>query len=295
MQRQEGQGAIGSVAGNPVLPPLACDCHAHVFGPHAHYPMSANRAYSPGEALFSEYGRVLRGLGIGRAVLVQPSIYGFDNSCQLEATTKLRIDARAVVALDSSADMPTVERLHGRGARGVRTNLLVGDGLGWSELLVLADLITPFGWHLDVQLDCRMLAAKEDDISQLPLPVVLDHLANWRPTASKQDTDALLRVLELENVWIKLSSIHRLSVSGPPYDDIADIARKVIAVAPCRVLWGSDWPYPIYRGPPVDVRLVLSSVIDWCGDERARQRIFVDNPNRLFGFEASTPPALKPT
>lgn len=283
-QPDRGQGEVGDRDGCDARH-LTCDCHAHVFGPRSRYAMVADRAYTPNEAPAAAYARLLDDLGIGRAVLVQPSIYGFDNSCQLDALLELGIEARAVVALEPSASSALIEELHQRGARGVRANLLVGRGAGWDGLVAVADRIAPFGWHLDVQLDLAQLSSLRDNIGRLPVPLVLDHLADWRPGTSEEDTMALLGVLEHNDVWLKLSSIYRLSAAGPPYDDMAEVAARAVAIAPDRVIWGSDWPHPLYDGPPVDVELVLARVMDWCGGPAASERVLADNPARLFGFE----------
>ena len=91
------------------------------------------------------------------------------------------------------------------------------------------------------------------------------------------------RLLGRENVWVKLSSIYRLSLSGPPYNDLGQLAREAISIAPERVLWGSDWPYPCHE-QPVDMPAVLAAVLSWCGGPEGERRLFVDNPERLFGF-----------
>ncbi|MEX0638079.1 MAG: amidohydrolase family protein, partial [Burkholderiales bacterium] len=86
----------------PRPPPLACDCHIHVFGPFARYPLDAARKYTPEQAPLEEYLKVATTLGTGRVVLVQPSVYGADNSCQRDAIRDLEEHARGVAVIDES-------------------------------------------------------------------------------------------------------------------------------------------------------------------------------------------------
>jgi len=78
----------------------ACDCHTHVFGPAARYPFSPDRAYTPPDASVEQLVALHDSLGIERVVIVQPSPYGTDNSCTLDATRRLGDRARAVVVVD---------------------------------------------------------------------------------------------------------------------------------------------------------------------------------------------------
>ena len=71
------------------LPPGACDCHTHVFGPHARFPLDADRRYTPGEASVAALLALQAALGMDRVVIVQPSPYGTDNSCTLDAVRQL--------------------------------------------------------------------------------------------------------------------------------------------------------------------------------------------------------------
>src|SRR5205085_6732177 len=108
------------------LPANACDCHVHVFEP-ARFPYASWRAYTPPAA---EVGRLqdLHGaLGVERVVLVQPSVYGVDNDCMLDALHALGTDrARGVAVVDLATVSDTrLRALHAAGVRGARLNLRV--------------------------------------------------------------------------------------------------------------------------------------------------------------------------
>ena len=62
-------------------PPGATDTHFHILGPATTYPYITDREYTPPDALPSACRRMFRTLGIQRAVLIQPSVYGSDNRC----------------------------------------------------------------------------------------------------------------------------------------------------------------------------------------------------------------------
>ena len=83
------------------LPPGATDCHAHVFGSQARYPLLPDTHFVPQETPWPDYAAMLRSIGCERAVLVQPSVYGTDNTAiehTLAAADEMQLRAVAVVA-----------------------------------------------------------------------------------------------------------------------------------------------------------------------------------------------------
>jgi 2-pyrone-4,6-dicarboxylate lactonase len=90
----------------------------------------------------------------------------------------------------------------------------------------------------------------------------------------------------LPHVWVKVSGAERISRTGPPYADAVPFARALIEDAPDRVLWGSDWPHPNLLHVPDDGELV-DLVAAYAPSAAARQALFVDNPARLYRFEAA--------
>ena len=110
-------------APDTALPAGACDCHVHVIGTPEAYPMVAQRHYTPGPASLDALRRHLSGLGLQRAVIVQPSVYGTDNRCTLDSLERLDGAARGVVVPPEDVAPDALRRMHARGARGVRINL----------------------------------------------------------------------------------------------------------------------------------------------------------------------------
>src|SRR6201996_2442297 len=106
-------------------PVLTCDCHFHIFGPYGKYPLSAGRGYTPDAALVSDYLAMADTVGIGRMVIVQASVYGTQNEVTLDAVDQFGVSrARGVVVIDDSFDAAALQRMHDRGARGVRFNMV---------------------------------------------------------------------------------------------------------------------------------------------------------------------------
>ncbi len=71
------------------VPPLSCDCHAHILGPPDRFPYVPDRSYTPPDALPEAFLRMLTTLGMQRMVIVQASCYGEDNRRAVAAVREL--------------------------------------------------------------------------------------------------------------------------------------------------------------------------------------------------------------
>src|ERR1700736_4779129 len=95
--------AAASQPSTPVsfqVPAGACDCHAHIFGDARRFPFTPERTYTPEPASVSEIRALHRALRMGRVVIVQPSVYGTDNACTLDAMKQVGSSARGVAVID---------------------------------------------------------------------------------------------------------------------------------------------------------------------------------------------------
>src|SRR2546429_4540692 len=119
--------AIMSHEGRPDFksPALGCDTHFHVFGPDGRYPYNqADLRYAPPVAPLEDFLALAKKLGIERFVFVQPSAYGRDNRCMLEAMREVGTqNCRGIADIEENAPDAELERLHGAGVRGVRINV----------------------------------------------------------------------------------------------------------------------------------------------------------------------------
>ena len=109
-------------------PPLACDAHFHMFGPAEHYPYgrrnNENLRYAPPLAPLSDYLETRRHLGFERFVFVQPSAYGRDNACMLDAMREVGLArCRGIVDVDENAPDALLAEMNALGVRGVRINV----------------------------------------------------------------------------------------------------------------------------------------------------------------------------
>lgn len=267
-------------------PALACDCHFHVFGPYDRFPLDAGRHYEPQAALIPQYLRVIEALGIGRMVIVQPSVYGTDNRCSLDAAAQFGLDrARVVAVVDPAIDDAALRALHEGGTRGVRFNAVSGNGASLDALEGLARRIAPLGWHLQVYASGSLLPELGPRLAALPVEVVIDHMGGVRAAEGLDAPgfQALLRLLGSGRAWVKLCG-YRISSSGPPFHDVAPFARALIAAAPERCLWGTDWPHPSMSDWMPEDGALFDLLGAWAPDEAQRRRILVENPARLYGF-----------
>ena len=274
---------------SPILPvpPGATDCHMHIYGPPDRYPVApSNPSPVPFAADLAAYRAVRDRLGLTRTVVVQPAAYGLDNACTLDAVAALG-QARAVVAVTPDTPEAELARLHAAGARGARAFMLKGAVVGWDGLPALAARVAPLGWHLQLQFDGGEMPDRAALIRALPCDVVIDHLGRFHDPVPPEApaVRALLGLLDTGRVWVKASSPYGVSRRGPPaYEDVAAIARAIIAAAPERVVWGSNWPHPNAPEPKPDEAPLLDLLGAWAPDEAVRRAILVDNPARLYGF-----------
>jgi D-galactarolactone isomerase len=265
-------------------PPGACDCHMHVY--EDRYPLVPQAVFKPPHAPLEDYLAVQKTLGLSRMVLVQPNGYGFDNRCMLEALARLSESARAIAIVEPDATDAELDRLTRAGVRGIRYHLLPGGMLPLETLETMAARVGGFGWHVQMQLDGRDLAQYEEVFAGLPVPLVIDHNGKFlEPVATDHPGfQTLLRLLDGGNTWVKLSAPYETSKTGPPhYDDVSTLARALVASAPGRCVWASNWPHP-GRSVIPDTTSLFDLLLEWAGDDATRHRILVDNPARLYGF-----------
>lgn len=270
------------------LSELACDCHAHIFGPEAQFPLVPDRLYTPPEASLAAYERLLTKLGFSRGVIVQPSVYGTDNRATLEAVASVPDRFRAVVVVDGGITHKDLQKMHDAGARGVRANLLFSGERALADVKSVAAKIDDFGWHLQVLLDVSVFPNLHEFFSALPVPTVFDHMGH-APAHLGTDHEgfrALLRLMTEGKAWAKLSGAYRItSRHAPPYPDVDPVARALIAANPEQVVWGSDWPHPHFPGAMPNDGDLLDQLADWAPSRSLRTAILSDNPARLYDFK----------
>lgn len=258
----------------------------HIFD--SRFPLAEKARRKEADAPVSEYRRVQQRLGLERVVIVQPTAYGRDNRCTLEAISALGKGARGVAVVDTSVSSAELERLTKAGIRGVRFRMLDTPELPWDMLETMAARVAEFGWHMQFQMDGRCLAEREEMLKQLPCTLAIEHIGKFlEPVApGHPGFQSLLRLVDAGRCWVKLSGAYMMSRSGPPlYADIGALARELVKHAPERLVWASNWPHPLSRGGSIpDDAVLLDLLLDWAPGEKTRNRILAENPARLYGF-----------
>ena len=267
-------------------PPGATDTHMHVF--EARFPLAPTATSKPPEAPVRDYLKLCERLGIERYVVVQPSGYGTDNSCTLEAIAAMGERARGIAVVDESATDAELQRLDKAGIRGLRFHMLPGGVIPWESLPPLAERIAPLGWHAQVQLDGRLLPEREAMLASLSCTLVIDHVGKFlEPVPTDHPAfKSLLRLVDAGRTYVKLSAPYEVSKVGPPFfGDVGALAKTLVEAAPRRMLWASNWPH---LGSPReryrDEALLLDLLLDWTADATVRRQILVDNPAQLYGY-----------
>ena len=276
---------------NIVLPRGSIDTHVHVFEPG--YPRSPGRGYNPPDSTLGDLEHLHATLGIDRVVFTQPSIYGTDNSAILDAMSALNAAtpnrARAVVAITMDIRDDELAALDASGVRGVRLNTDNKGGMPveMNEIPDLAARISPFGWHIEFLFPGKDIVELMPVFVGLTVPMSIGHFAYQAATAGvgAPGFEALLELMRRGNTWMKISGANRVSETDlPPYDDVKPMAHALIAAAPERIMWGTDWPHPNkYVVNPNDGDLV-DAFGDWVTDQGMRRKIMVDTPAAFYRF-----------
>ena len=274
-------------------PPLACDSHFHVFGPAGRYSCGADLRYQPPHAPLEDYLALARRLGIERHVFVQPSAYGRDNACLLDAMGAVGAKCRGIVDVDENVPDAELDRLNRAGVRGVRVNvnpIKPPEPGFWKTMLPRIERLdarcAELGWMLDFLTPGWLTRELLPPMKRLKASFTVAHMGMFlaRDGAQQPGFRQLLDLLRggEGRCWVKLTGVYRMSVA-PGFADAVPMARVLIETAPDRILWGSDYPHLSFADKvgPVELFNLLGI---WAPDEATRHRILVENPQRLFGF-----------
>ncbi|TWD85637.1 putative TIM-barrel fold metal-dependent hydrolase [Variovorax beijingensis] len=280
--------SVGLERPSRALPAGACDSHMHIFDPR--FAPSRHWKRQPPRAEVAAYRQLQERLGTSRTVVVNPSTYGTDNACMLDALAQLGTSARGVAVVGAEVDDAQLERLAAQRVCGLRVNFVTPQSWGATTpdmLTALARKAARLGWHIQVFVHPGQLVELAPLLEALPAPLVVDHMARIDPAEGPAGAAfaTLRRLLDRGNTWVKLSGVYMRSREGAPaYGDAQALARALVRAAPERMLWGSDWPHTTEAPGTVDDAGLLNVLRAWCGDDGVMDRILVDNPARLYGF-----------
>jgi len=277
------------------FPPGAVDCHAHICGPANLFPYAQERIYTPPDATVENYQALLQMLGIDRAVLVQPSVYGTDNRAMLAALKAYPKQFRGVAVIPnqlSNVSDRYLEELHLAGVRGIRCNIVdVADksaGLPIQTLRALAERIKPFGWHLELLMHVNEYPDLATVFKKFPVDLVFGHFgyAHAKQGIADKGFEGLLELMRNEQAWVKMTGPYRICDGNLPYAEMRPFNDAVIRANPKRLIWGSDWPHVMVKKQmPHDADL-CELLGAWVSDDSLRETILADNPCILYDFPA---------
>jgi predicted TIM-barrel fold metal-dependent hydrolase len=271
-------------------PADACDSHCHIFGPADQYPFAPDRSYTPPDSGLEKFKALQKTLGLSRAVLVNASCHGTDNTVILDAIAQSGGRYRGVANVDDGFTTADLQRLNDGGVRGCRFNFVkhlggIPDMDAFHRIIVR---IRPLGWHVVLHFDAQDLRRFKNMLVNLDVPFIIDHMGRV-PTRDGLEQQPFLDLLDmagLDHCWVKVCGAERIAWEGPPFTSAVPFAQAIIDVAPDRVLWGTDWPHPnIKQHMPNDGDLV-DLIPLFAPTAEGRQKLLVDNPHRLYGFGA---------
>jgi 2-pyrone-4,6-dicarboxylate lactonase len=269
-------------------PPKACDTQFHVFGPAAMFPFREDRKYDPPDATVEDAMRMHDLIGVERGVIVHPSIHGLDMRPTLYALEKARGRYRGVAVINDTIAEAELERMHVAGIRGIRFNFVRFLG-GPPDMKVFERAlakVAPLGWHLVVHVDGNDLVEHAAMLRKLSMPLVIDHMGHVDVAAGfdQKPFRVMLDMMKDGNTFVKIATGDRESKSGYPWDDVVPYGARVVETSSERVIWGTDWPHPQYKGPMPDEGKQFELFCRMAPDEKAREQILVKNPETLYGF-----------
>jgi predicted TIM-barrel fold metal-dependent hydrolase len=272
----------------PLPPPGSCDCHLHVFADASRYPPAAGRTYDPPRATIADLERMHSALGVERAVIVQASIYGTDNSLMVD-TIAGRKNYRGVAVIDDATTDAALARMNDAGVRAARFNFAKFLGLvpTTETFRRCVARVKPLGWHIKIFGEFDEYKDHIPFLRASGATVVLDHMGrmDFRPGLDQPAMRTVLDLLHDERWWIMLSGQERHSATDFPWDDSIPFARAFVAAAPDRCIWATDWPHVRFRRNMPNDADFIEMLYRYVPDDAVRRKILVDNAARLYGFE----------
>lgn len=277
------------------------DCHAHVLAPDR-FPYVDGPGYRPrpdesGDALMFRNTRDEH--GVTHALLVQPSCYGTDNTCMLDAMARSQGQCKGIAVAGPEAPDHELCTLKRQGVVGVRLHLVRScpDALARPETASFLDRLRTLDWFVEVYAVRQMWVDIAAPLRQSGVQLVIAHLGepDVRLGIGQPGFQAVLRLGRETSAVIKLSAPFRVSAGLFPYDDLDPyVAALVDAFGIDRCVWGSDWPF-LDVSAPVAYGDLLRVLTRWVPNPADRARVLWHNPARLFGFEAGAQRGLRGT
>ena len=216
------------------------DCHAHVFDAAA---AARPGHYVPPDSRLATLEAIALPHAISRIVLVQPSVYGTDNSLMMSALRSQPGRHRGIAVIDEAITDAQMRQMWEHGVRGVRFNLVSPVGNDADILQALAPRLRDIGWHVQWYTRPDRLPYIASLQAKHRLIFVLDHVAGVTTAdARHEDVWSSLERIAGAGGWIKFSAWYRLDAQLP-YADLDGVVARAHALFDARCVFGSDWPH----------------------------------------------------
>jgi 2-pyrone-4,6-dicarboxylate lactonase len=270
------------------IPPAgAVDAHCHVFGPEAKFPFAPERKYTPCDAPKEKLFALRDFLGLDKNVIVQASCHATDNRALVDALDASAGRAKGIAFVGEEVSDAELRALDRAGVRGVRFNFVrrLVDVTPRDVLTRVANRVATLGWHIVVYFEMADLADFESFFTALPTIVVVDHMGvpDVKKGVDDPDNRRFLRMLDTHsNIWTKVTCPERMTLVGPPYDDVVPFGRTLVEHFRDRVIWGTDWPHPNMKREAPDEGVLVDWIPKIAPSAAEQQALLVDNPTGLY-------------
>jgi predicted TIM-barrel fold metal-dependent hydrolase len=259
------------------------DTHAHIITPG--FDMIPERRHTPDPALLETFLRFHDENGISHGVLIQPSVYGTDNTCMCEAIEKSDGRLHGIAVVDPSFSDARLDELESRKVFGVRFSLfdMKADVLAEPDWQALIKRLAARDWIIEGLLKSPDTIPFLEAVAPSGARLVIDHFGAPDMELGVNDPHfkAVLKYAESGRVWAKLSGPYR---SGGA-DAVKPLARAFIDnLGPERLFWGSDWPWTRFQGAGFTYKSTLDWLSVWEPDGKVRAQILGPTSAEFYGF-----------
>ncbi len=280
-----GAVAFAATTARAAEPPPWIDAHTHVF--QRGLPMAIDARYRPDhDASWETLLALAEKNGVGRAVILQPSLLGFDNSYLFEALRAEPGRFRGVpwVSPSITVSEDDWENLARIGVRGLRFPIYGLPTPQWSYYKDMLAEAKKRDWPIHLYVESKRLPEILPVLLDGGNKVVIPHYGMFDRTlgpARDPGFKVLLESAPGRDVWVVMGGAYRV---GP---ERARAATPMLldAFGADRLMWASDWPHTDTGLNRVTTYpQTLRWFEEWVPDKATRQTILVDTPAKLYGF-----------
>lgn len=163
-----------------LMPRFACDSHVHIFEDASRYASVKTPHYTLPDGGLANLQRMIGVLGLERFVIVQPSYYGTDNRCLLDALSVAGPCARGVAMVDENCTDEELSAMHRRGVRALRLDLFLRSSWATADICAYVERAVrrtrAIGWHVQFYTPGWVVRDLLPFLGRLDADFVIDHM-----------------------------------------------------------------------------------------------------------------------